>query len=85
MIRGFNSLRIREEFASIQGICTERKRAPSQFSSFRRFRLLRPAAHSLEFPLRSLSYLKRGIERCHLGATARYCRRVLEFRWHPIS
>jgi len=42
-------------------------------------------AQGLEFPLRSLSYLKRGIERCHLGATARYRRRVLEFRWHPIS
>ena len=35
--------------------------------------------------VQSLSYLKRGIERCHLRATARYCGRVLEFRWHPIS
>ncbi len=35
--------------------------------------------------VRSLSPLKRGIERCHLGVTARYCGRVLEFRWHPIS
>jgi len=35
--------------------------------------------------VRSLSPLKRGIERCYLGVTARYCGRVLEFRWHPIS
>ena len=54
MIHGFNSSRIREEFASIQGICTERKRALSQFSSFRRFRLLRPAGPGLDVSVTKL-------------------------------
>ena len=49
------------------------------------FRLLGRPAQGLEFPLRSLSYLKGGIQRCHSGVTARYCGRVLEFRWHPIT
>jgi hypothetical protein len=40
---------------------------------------------SLKFLPGDLYYLKRGIERCNLGVTARHHGRVLEFRWRTIS
>jgi len=40
---------------------------------------------SLKFLLGDLHYLERGIEGCHLGVTARYHGRVLEFHRHTIS
>jgi hypothetical protein len=40
---------------------------------------------SLKFLLGDLHYLKRGIERCHVGVTAKHLGRVLEFRWYMTS
>jgi hypothetical protein len=84
MIRGFVSSRIRDQFANIQSICTTETALP-QFSSFCRFsRSASAPVHSSQ-GVQRLSYLKRGIERCHLGLTKGHPRRVLEFRWHTIS
>jgi hypothetical protein len=84
MIRGFRSSRIRERFANIQSICTT-ETALAQFSSFSRFSCSASAPVYSSQGVRSLSYLKRGIDRYHLGVTARHDGRVLEFRWHTIS
>jgi hypothetical protein len=84
MIRGFRSSRIRERFANIQSSCTTETALP-QFSSFCRFsRSVSAPVHSSQ-GVQRLSYLKRGIERYHLGVTARHPGRVLEFCWHTIS
>ncbi len=80
----FMSSRIREQFANIQSICTTETALPP-FSSFcRSNRSALAPVHSFQ-GVQSLSYLKRGIERCHLGLTKRHRERVLEFRWHTIS
>jgi hypothetical protein len=78
------SSRIREQFANIQGICTTETAFP-QFPSFCSFSSSASAPVQSSQGVRSLSYLKRGIERCHLGLTKRHRERVLEFRWHTIS
>jgi hypothetical protein len=84
MIRGFRSSRIHERFANIQSICTTETALP-QFSSFCRFSPSVSAPVHSSQGVQRLSYLKRGIERCHLGLTKRHPGRVLEFCWHTIS
>ena len=80
----FVSSRIRERFANLQSICTT-KTVLRQFSSFCRFiRSASAPVHSCQ-GVQSLSYLKRGIDRCLLGLTKRHRERVLEFCWHMIS
>jgi hypothetical protein len=78
------SSRIRERFANIQEL-------PSTEIALLRFSPFTDSFSSASAPVqssqgvRSLSYLKRGIERCHLGLTKRHRERVLELRWHTIS
>ena len=80
----FVSSRIREQFANIQSVCTKRNRAASVLLLLQvQLPIATARPHLLGVP--SLSYLKRGIERRHLGMTARYSRRVLELRWYTIS
>jgi len=80
----FVSSRIRDQFASIQSICTTETALP-QFSSFCRLsRAASAPVHSSQ-GVQRLSYLKRGTERCHLGLTKRHPGCVMEFCWHTIS
>jgi hypothetical protein len=78
------SPRIRERFANIQELQST-KIALLRFSSFivSFFSALAPVQTSQG--VRSLSYLKRGIERCHSGLAKRHRERALEFCWHSTS
>jgi hypothetical protein len=78
------SPRIRERFANIQELQST-EIALLRFSSFTDSFSSASAPVQSSQGVRSLSYLKRGIERCHLGVTKRHRERVMEFGWHPIS
>ena len=78
------SPRIRERFANIQELQST-EIALLRFSSFTDSFSSASAPVQSSQGVRSLSYLKRGIERCYLGLTKRHRERVLELCWHTIS
>jgi hypothetical protein len=80
----FVSSRIRERFANIQELQSTEIALLRFFSFTDSFSSASAPVQSSQ-GVRSLSYLKRGIERCYLGLTKRHRERVLELRWHTIS
>ena len=84
MIRALKSSRIRERIANIQEFQST-EIGPLRFSSFiDSFSSASAPVYSSQ-GVQRVSYLKRGIDRYHLGVTKKHRGRVLEFCWHTIS